>query len=204
VADGPPLSHASHIGRIGPNAIIRVAEALEHLEGSPTRTEIFRHAELDHYLAQAPDAMVPEHEVTRLQRTLRERLSAARAVAVNREAGRLTGQYLLAHRIPGIAQAILRRLPPGYANRLLLKAIGGHTWTFAGSGDVELLPGPPARIRIRRCPLCRELKDDGPVCDYYAATFEHLYRTLVAGTAVARELTCQAHGADACVFELNW
>ena len=39
------------------------------------------------------------------------------------DAGRLTGDYLLRHRIPGAAQAVLKRLPRRYASRLLLRAI---------------------------------------------------------------------------------
>jgi divinyl protochlorophyllide a 8-vinyl-reductase len=198
------LAQIDNTDRIGPNAIIRVAEALAHVADDAAVRAVFDSPDLRPYLVDPPDAMVPEAHVTGLQRRLREQLADATARAVNLEAGRRTGDYLLAHRIPRPAQALLKRLPGILASRLLLRAIGRHTWTFAGSGDVELSPGPPVRITIAGCPLCRELRDERPVCDYYASTFERLYRELVAPTAQARELACLAQGAPACVFEVSW
>lgn len=48
--------------------------------------------------------------------------------------GRLTASYLLANRIPKPAQIVLGLLPARIGLKLLLKAIGGHAWTFAGVG----------------------------------------------------------------------
>jgi divinyl protochlorophyllide a 8-vinyl-reductase len=205
VADQPePVADPDNGHRIGPNAIVRVVEALSVLEDDAASDTILAGPPFDGYRRHGPDAMVPEAHVTALQAALYEHLPAARARAVNLEAGRLTGDYLLGHRIPRAAQALLKRLPKGYAGRLLLRAIGRHTWTFAGSGSVALEPGPPVTITIRQCPLCRQLTRAEPVCDFYAATFERLYRTLVAPNAQARERACQAQGHEACVFEIRW
>jgi divinyl protochlorophyllide a 8-vinyl-reductase len=45
---------------------------------------------------------------------------------------------------------------------------------------------------------------EAPVCDYFAATFERLFRALVHADARVREVECAATGAPACVFEVGW
>jgi divinyl protochlorophyllide a 8-vinyl-reductase len=198
------LATPDHTHRIGPNAVLRVAEALSALEGEVVRRRVFDHPSLAAYRDKLPEDMVPEAHVAALQAALYDALPLARARAVNREAGRLTGDYLLRRRIPRPLQPLLRHLPARYASRLLLKGIGRHTWTFAGSAKVEFAFGPPVRISLYGCPLCRNLSSAEPVCDYYAATFERIYRDLVAARGRAREVACQARGAPACVFEIRW
>ncbi len=190
--------------RIGPNAIIRVAEALRAQCGDAVTAEVFRSAGVDHYLQTMPGQMVDEREVIALHQRLRPALGAAQARAVSREAGVRTCDYLLANRIPRAAQFVLRLLPPGLASRVLLRSIGGHSWTFAGSSHFHAESGTPVRLSFTNCPLCRGITAAEPVCDYYAATFEHLYRTLVSRRATVVETACQATGAAACVFEISW
>ena len=151
-----------------------------------------------------PGHMVDEREVIALHQLLRPVLGEERARAVSREAGVRTCDYLLANRIPRPAQFVLRLLPPALASRVLLRSIGGHSWTFAGSGHFRFESGYPVRLIIADCPLCRGVTAEQPVCDYYAATFEHLYRTLVSPRATVVETECEAMGAPACVFEISW
>jgi divinyl protochlorophyllide a 8-vinyl-reductase len=99
---------------------------------------------------------------------------------------------------------LLRVLPAPLASRILLKAIAGSSWTFAGSGTFSAQAGHPVRISIAACPLCRDVTADEPICDYYAATFERLFRVLVSRHARVTESQCQAMGADACIFEVRW
>lgn len=190
------------MARIGPNAIIRVAEALTSRHGSADA--IFAAAGLSHYLSALPEEMVDEREVIALQAALRERLGHAEAKAVSQDAGRRTGDYLLANRIPKGAQRILRVLPPRPASRILLGAVGKHAWTFSGSGRFSFETGRPVRVAISGCPICRGARAEGPVCDFYTATFERLFRTLVSRRTTVSEVQCQATGADACVFEMTW
>lgn len=190
--------------RIGPNAIIRVAEALRAQLGEQVTAELFGNVGLGHYLQTMPGHMVDEREVIALHQFLRPSLGAARARAVSREAGVRTADYLLAKRIPRPAQLVLRLLPPALASRVLLRSIGGHSWTFAGSGHFHAGSGYPVRLSIADCPLCRGVTAAEPVCDYYAATFEHLYRALVSPRATVVETACEAMGAPACVFEIRW
>ncbi len=195
---------AESCGRIGPNAITRMAEALEARFGTDRTARIFAEAGLAAHLLAAPGRMVPEAEVTALHRATRASLGEAEADAASREAGRLTALYLLAHRIPRPVQWLLRLLPPWPAARLLLRAIGAHAWTFAGSGRFRVLPGRPLRLEIAGGPIARAGQSATPVCGYYAATFETLFRALVSRRAAVTEAACEARGDPACVFEIRW
>jgi divinyl protochlorophyllide a 8-vinyl-reductase len=190
--------------RIGPNAIIQVAAALRARQGERLATDLFAAAGLGHHLDALPTAMVEESEVTRLQEALRAQLEPSQARAVCREAGQRTADYLLANRIPRPVQWLLRALPAGAASRVLLTAIGRHAWTFAGSARFTVTRGPPLVLSIAGCAVCRGAALTAPACDYYAATFEHLYRELVDPRTVVTETECQACGGEACRFELRW
>jgi divinyl protochlorophyllide a 8-vinyl-reductase len=169
-----PADAAGRVGRIGPNAIIRVAEVLTARFGSNGTWALFEHAGLVRHLRQPPGQMVEEAEVRALHGALRERLGATAAREVAAAAGRATANYLLAHRIPKPVQRLLRVLPAPLAARVLLAAITRNAWT------------------------------DTPACDFYAATFERLFQVLVHRRAAVREVACEACGDDACRFEIRW
>ncbi|MCF7994672.1 MAG: bacteriochlorophyll 4-vinyl reductase [Chromatiaceae bacterium] len=196
------LNDSGTIVRIGPNAITRVAEALIAVRGSADA--VFAAAGLTHHLADPPETMVDERDVTALQRALRAELDAETAAAIAHDAGLRTGDYLLAHRIPKPAQRILKLLPSGPASGMLLKAVGKHAWTFSGSGHFSYTIGRPVRVRIEDCPLCRGSQADAPICDFYRGAFERLFTTLVNRRTQVTETQCQAMGADACIFEMRW
>jgi divinyl protochlorophyllide a 8-vinyl-reductase len=189
--------------RIGPNAVTRLAEALEAAVGSGGAEGVFRRAGLAHRLRAPPERMVAEEEVIALHAALRASLPAAQAEAIAADAGRRTARYLLCHRIPRVMRALLPRLPARLAALVLLRAVGRHAWTFAGSGRFAVLPGRPVRFSIAGGPLARE-PAAAPACAYYAATFEGLFRALVHPAAVVVETACEASGAPACVFEARW
>lgn len=198
------VDHGHAAGTIGPNAIIRLAEALTAIEGVPATGRIFRAAGLPAYLRTAPTTMVEESDVGRLHQALRADLGAPRAAAVARRAGELTADYLLAHRIPRPAQAILRLSPAPLASRLLAAAIGRNAWTFAGTGHFSVQHRPSTVFTIAGCPLCRGQRATRPLCDFYAGTFERLYAQLVKARAQVREVACEARGAEACRFAIGW
>lgn len=193
-------------GRIGPNAITRMAEAAEAALGRQATRALFQAASLERHLESPPQRMVPEGDVTALHRALRGRVGAAQAALLAREAGRLTAEYLLAHRIPRPVQGLLRILPPWPAARILLAAIGRHAWTFTGSGTFRVLPGRPLRLEIRNGPIALAALPhaDAPACDYYAATFATLFRALVSRHVQVTETQCAALGAEACIFAITW
>lgn len=197
-------SSGQDIARIGPNAIIRVGEALLALQGAEVADRIHAAAGLSHYRHRPPEEMVPESEVTSLQQALRAELPTAVAGAVARDAGRRTGDYLLAHRIPKPAQRLLKWLPPSPACRMLLNAVAKNAWTFVGSGRYGFTMGRPVVVSIAHCPICRGATARIPICDFYTGAFERLCQTLVSRHARVRETQCQALGAPACLFEIDW
>ena len=198
-------ARGASVARIGPNSIIRIADALLARHGAETAAAVFAAAGLSHYLDAAPDAMVPAVDVTALHTALRAGLDRDAAEAVCQDAGVATADYLLAHRIPKPAQALLKIMPPVPAARVLIKAMGRHAWTFAGAGRFEGTAGRPTRLVIADGPIqAASPGASAPVCGYYAATFEHLFRTLIARRAVVRETACQAMGAPACTFTVTW
>jgi divinyl protochlorophyllide a 8-vinyl-reductase len=190
-------------GRIGPNAVIRIAEALDAESRSGLARTVFRTARIEEHLAAPPAGMVPEDEVARLMAALFVELGPEAARRVAREAGRRTADYLIANRIPAPARAAFRILPKPIAARLLARSVARHAWTFAGSGRLVLQPGPPLVFEIRNGPLCRYLRTDAPACDYYVGTFERLFGRLVDRRARALEIACAAAGADACRFKVD-
>ena len=193
------------LARIGPNAITRVAEALRPLGGDSAVRRVFGRAGLAAYVDTPPQAMVDEAEVTALHAALRAELGAGAARAVAADAGRRTADYLLAHRIPALAQRLLRALPAALAARLLLRAIGAHAWTFAGSGIFSASVGRAAvQLQIRHNPLCRGLRSAEPACDFYTAVFQRLFTVLVHPRAQVTEQACEARGDPACVFDIRW
>ena len=190
-------------GRIGPNAILRVMEALSSHSGPAAVREVFGHAGLSPYLESPPDAMVDEGEVSALHRALRDSLGPEEARAVGRQAGHLTGDYLLANRIPPFAKTLLKALPPALGGRLLLRAIARNAWTFTGNGQFTYRSGQPHRLHIAGCPLCDGARSEDPLCDYYGATFERLFQTPVSPRTRVIEVHCQAQGHPACTFEVH-
>jgi len=190
------------VGRIGPNAVTRLAEALEAQVGVQRTHEIFRSAAQGQFLAARPESMVDERSVTALYASLRRALGPAAAADAARRAGELTGDYLLAHRIPAAVRWLLKMLPARMAAPLLISAIRRHAWTFAGSGTFAAT-GTPLRLSITGCPICRGAASPHCICDYYAATFERLFAALVSPACTVRETACEATGAPACVFEVT-
>jgi divinyl protochlorophyllide a 8-vinyl-reductase len=195
---------ADRVGRIGPNAIIRVAEVLTARIGISGTSALFERAGLLRYLRQPPGQMVEEAEVRQLHGVLREQLGADGARDVAAAAGRATADYLLANRIPKPVQRLLRVLPAPLAARVLLAAIVRNAWTFAGSGAFSVQAGTPVVLRIQHNPLCRGLTTDTPACDFYAATFERLFQVLVHRHSRVREVACEACGDPECRFEIRW
>ena len=196
------MTSAAHTGRIGPNAVIRLAEALDALESKAVTKKLFIAANLETYVHALPQAMVPEEDVTVLHRHLRSDLGPRRAASVSWIAGQRTADYLLANRIPRPVQRLLKRLPARLAAFILLKAIGAHAWTFAGSSRFTWKMGRPITLTFEDCPLCRGDHASAPCCNYYSATFERLFRELINADASVRETECTAAGGSTCRFEI--
>ena len=143
--------------------------------------------------------MVEEADAAALHEALRRLAPAHEARAYSAEAGRRTGDYILAHRIPRAAAAVLRALPASISARLLARAIARHAWTFAGSGRFTCEPGRPLALSIAGNPLAQT-----GGCVWHEAVFTRLFAALVHKKAEVREASCCASGHRACRFEVRW
>jgi divinyl protochlorophyllide a 8-vinyl-reductase len=178
--------------------------ALESMLGAGAAHGVFGTAGLDRYLDTPPQTMVGESEVIRLHAALRQALAAPAAHEVTHRAGLATGDYLLSHRIPRPAQALLRILPRPLASRLLIAAVERHAWTFTGSGALRVERGSAPVLVIENCAICRAAHAASPLCGYYAATFERLFRRLVDPGATVIETDCAAVTGHDCRFQVCW
>jgi divinyl protochlorophyllide a 8-vinyl-reductase len=196
---------ASVAARIGPNAITRLAQALPRHVGLRATRALFRSVGLEHHWTHPPQTMVDEADVRALHLALRREYGPVTAALAARDAGQLTAEYLLAHRIPRMVQGLLRGLPAGLAARGLLAAMQRHAWTFAGSGKVRSgMRMGHAWLAIRGNPLCRGLVLEQACCDYYAATLQTLFCRLVHPATRVIEVECEAAGGSECRFEFRW
>lgn len=185
-------------GLVGPNAVIQLAEALRAAPDAPGLAEhVFGRAGYARLLRSPPTDMIDEAIAARLFATLWREMPAASAAAIAHEAGRRTGAYVLAHRIPPLARLLLRTLPPRLAAPLLLRAIARHAWTFAGSGRCRTASGPPCLVTIARNPLAM------PGGAWHGGVFECLFRSLVSRSASVRHAEVSGDGGPVCRFEID-
>lgn len=184
--------------RIGPNAILQLIPVLDAAVGPQRRATLFAQAGVE---TPPPDAgMWPEAQVIRLHRAVAVTLPF-RFPEIARAAGLATGDYILANRIPALAQRLIRALPGPVGARLLSTAIRKHAWTFAGSGKFGIDRHRPLTFRIAANPLAIGL-GSAPSCHWHAAVFEKLFQTLVWPTATVTETACCACGDAACSFQI--
>lgn len=203
-ADATRRGGAPPEGKIGPNAVTRLAEALRELHGTGICRDVFAATGLERHLETTPTQMVDESDAARLHRALVDVLGFGAATRVAQRAGALTGDYLLARRIPKPAQRLLRLLPRRLAAALLLRAMARHAWTFAGSGAFSYGFNPALRLRLRGAPICRLVQSEAPACGYYAATFERVFAAMLGESVRVVETQCEAQGAPECVFDVSW
>ena len=196
------MPDGGHIAaRIGPNAVLQLAPAMDRVTGTAARRALFAPLGFD----PLPDAnaMIDERPVAALHRALR-RDHADVAERVATAAGTATGDYILANRIPRAAQTLLRALPASLAAPLLTRAILAHGWTFCGSGGLTATGRDPVTFTLENNPIPQVGESAAPVCHWHAACFERLFARLVHGQSEVIETDCCATGAPACRFTVSW
>ncbi|NJN19394.1 MAG: bacteriochlorophyll 4-vinyl reductase [Oscillochloris sp.] len=198
------LEHVIAPARIGPNSLIQTVAALAEARGWP-ETEAFlaRHGRID-LLQTPPSTMVDEAEFIAMIGWLRSWLGVEATRAILAESGRRTAEYVRANRIPAPVRTLLAILPRNLALRLLLRAIAGHSWTFAGSAHFSYRFGKPTTLSLAGCPECCTQHAAKPICSYYTAAFTTLLTTLVDHRIQVVEIACTAQGASSCTFELRF
>lgn len=198
------VSHApSDLPRIGPNAIIQTARVLRDRVGAERAATLLLRA-TGYDLHALPTDMVDEREPLALVQAVRQEFGPSHSAAIMREAGQRTAEYLLANRIPQIAQWVMRLAPQSIGLSILLKAMKSNAWTFAGSGQFEYRQAKAGtELTFGSCAMCRGMLSSLPMCDFYAGTFEHLIQVLVSETVHVVEVECIAHGGRCCRFALQ-
>lgn len=186
-------------GRIGPNAILQLVDVLERRGEGDLLSAVLAEAGV----ARPPrDAgMLPEGDCAAVHQALRRLSSGAEGLL--EEAGLATGDYILANRIPKLAQGVLRFLPRALAANVLTKAIAQHSWTFAGTGEFRVDGSRPLVVSVARNPLVEGWRADVPQCIWHASVFKRLYGRLVWPQVRVREVACCACGDPACRFEVS-
>ena len=187
--------------RIGPNAVLQLAPAMDHVTGESARRLLFATVGFDPL--PGADAMIDEIRVAALHRALRQRYPEA-ACRIAIAAGTATGDYIVDNRIPRAARTFLRACPAPLAARLLTRAILAHGWTFCGSGHLTAHGRNPVTFALKDNPIPQIGEQAHPVCHWHAATFERIFARLVHPSAKAVETACCANGAGACGFEITW
>lgn len=185
-------------GRIGPNAILQLVDVLERRGEEELCRSVLAEAGVERPARDA--GMLPEADCAAVHQALRRLAPCAEAVL--EEAGLATGDYILTHRIPKLAQGVLRVLPAALAAPVLTKAIAQHSWTFAGTGEFRVEGSRPLVVSVARNPLVAGWRAERPACIWHVSVFRRLYGRLVWPSVQVREVACCACGDVTCRFEI--
>jgi divinyl protochlorophyllide a 8-vinyl-reductase len=156
--------------KIGPNAILQLLPVLDRTIGRLARDRLFYGIDMP-----PPDAGMWPESACRAAHLAVWQGCGDQAGAILTEAGQGTADYILAHRIPGPAKALIRALPAPFGARLLTAAIARHAWTFTGSGRFRVAARSPLSFEIADNPLSYP----GLPCPWHAAVFTRLFQRLV-------------------------
>ena len=185
-------------GVIGPNSILQTVEALRAAAGTEGLRTVFAEAGLLRLLDDPPAEMIDERAPKALFAALWRVFPDDQARAIAHDAGRLTGGYILANRIPAPARALLKALPAALSGPILLKAIEKSAWTFAGSGVCTTKAGRPHVVTIAANPIAM------PDCVWHRGVFEALFGALVSPKVRVAHVACGYGRPDTpCRFEIS-
>jgi divinyl protochlorophyllide a 8-vinyl-reductase len=192
---------ALHVpSQIGPNAVLQLIPALRAEGGEALVARMLAEAGLD--APPSDHGLMDEAPAARMHAAVRAALGP-RAGPVLAAAGAGTAAYILAHRIPGVAQAVLRAMPGALAAPVLTRAIARNAWTFAGSGAFRVVSLRPVVVELADNPLVRGEAAPAPLCAWHVAVFDGLFGALAGPGWRAREVACCACGDPACRFEIG-
>lgn len=184
-------------GRIGPNAITQMIGPLTTLYGHQRCLKVFTEAGLQDELKAPPTTMVPEVSVQSLFRAIRAEFSIEQADELLSQGGQGTAHYVMQNRIPAPVRKVLKFLPGPLSARLLLKAIGKHAWTFAGTGQFACQAGRKLQVSITNNPIAT------PSCPWHLAVFSALFRELADPGSSVTHTQCAERGDTMCVFDIT-
>lgn len=182
--------------KIGPNAAIQLSEAFSANGMKDLAVQIYSKAGCESLLSHPPQDMIDESVVARLFGNVVTGLPPEMATKILSDAGKRTGEYVLANRIPRFARFILPHLPKRLAFHILLRAISKHAWTFAGSGQLVVCKQNSPKLVILKNPVATKLG-----CKWHVAVFNVLFSRLVSDKINVHEVTCCGKGESRCTFQ---
>lgn len=195
-------SYSIENAKIGPNSIIQTVEALKETCGLPRTHEILHRGGQAQWIDYPPSEMVSEQEFFDLIQVVIEQLGTDQARTILRQSGQRTAHYLLAHRIPGPFQRLVRILPRGIGLTALLLAIRKSAWTFVGSGQFRFVGGHQPRIIISNRQPDQHVHPE--LCSFYAGTFETLFQVLIDASTAVTEVDCRGDGETRCAYAISY
>ncbi|NWJ45810.1 MAG: bacteriochlorophyll 4-vinyl reductase [Chloroflexi bacterium] len=192
-------------GKIGPNSLIQTVRAMRRIYGDEKARRILEEGGQGFLWDHHPGEMIDEGEFITLARMLYSNLGVQETLPLLRLSGNLTGEYVLANRIPKFAQRIIKFLPRKLRLKVMLNAIGKNAWTFAGSGKYSFTLSPQLQINLDESIIRHAIsKANVPVCSYYTGAFETLLKTLVDAHIQVEEIECAIRGDSRCVFQIKF
>jgi len=178
-----PHRHPPGEAEIGPNAVLQTVRVIDERLGREVSAAILSEAGLSEL--PSGECMIREADALALHRAIARRLPRE-ADAIAREAGGATADYIIAHRIPGAARALLRVLPAPLAAPMLMAAIRRHAWTFVGAG--RFTPHGGWSFSVDRSRAGDDCAPPPSLFEWYAAVFTRLFGELVAEGSACRLL----------------
>lgn len=183
--------------RIGPNAILQLADPMETLLGEDVMAQVL---DLCRVPMPSGQVMIPEDDVGRVHRAIWQ-LFPTQAQELSERAGAGTARYIRTHRIPAPARLALRLLPRALGERALTHAIAAHAWTFCGSGTLETARrGAEVHFMLRDNPLADTDLHSPHTCHWHAAVFAELFSAVLGRPYFCEEVSCCGCGGDVCRF----
>lgn len=192
--------HPQAAFRVGPNAILQLVEPVDQMLGQGVMAQL-----LDLCRVPLPDgsAMVPEEDVGRVHHTLWQ-VFPDQAQALSERAGQATACYIRSHRIPIGARLALRVMPRALGEKMLVRAIEKHAWTFCGSGTLKAVRREgEVHFVIHENPLADTQARPPHPCYWHSAVFAELFSSLLGWRYHCEEVSCCGCGADLCRFVLR-
>jgi len=161
-------------GVVGPNSVIQLGLALQDSLGRQDAQRVFDTAACSDLLGTPPTRMIDQTIPARLMATASSVLPPSQAYRVLSEAGRRTADYVIANRIPGFAQWIMRVVPQKLGARLLLAAIERNAWTFCGTGKCTVHTRAGFVLTLSNNPI------PTPDCVWHVAVLQRLFTQLIS------------------------
>lgn len=189
-----------HGARIGPNSVLQLLPLLDEALGRETRDQLLQACGMER--PPTDHGLMDEGPAAELHQRLRRDYPAL-APTLTRQAGEMTGDYIIRNRIPPPALRVLRALPGWLSAPLLASVIEKHAWTFAGSGRFKVISKTPLIFELSNNPVVRGESSRAPICHWHAAVFQRLFNDIVDPDLHCEETRCCAAGARACRFELR-